>query len=76
MLEISSFYTPIKTTIICGMVPEIQSKTDRTFYHFGPFFAPTNPGNQNFEKMKEVSGDVIISNMCTTNHDHIIIYAS
>ena len=39
LLEISSFYTCVpKTTIISGMVPEIQSKTGRIFCHFGPFF--------------------------------------
>ena len=40
LLEISSFYTWVpKTKVIWGMVPEIQSKTDRSFCHFGPFFA-------------------------------------
>ena len=39
-----------------GVVPEIQSETDRIFCHFGPFLAllppppPNNPKNQNFEK--------------------------
>ena len=45
------------------MIPEIQSETDRIFCHFGPFFAllpPNYPQNQNFEKMKKASGDVIM----------------
>ena len=46
LLEISSFNTcvPKITTIWC-MVPEIQSKTDRIFCHFGPFFALLPPLN-------------------------------
>ena len=43
---------------------------------FWAIFCPYEPGKSKFWKNKEVSGDVIISNMCTTNHDHIIIYAS
>ena len=34
-----------------------------------------NPQKQNFEKMKKVSGDVIILHVCTKNHDHVV-YAS
>ena len=44
------------------------------FCNFGPFLTilpPNNPQNQNFEKMKKVSGDVIILYMCTKNHDHM-----
>ena len=36
---------------------------DIIFCHFGTFFTlltPNNPENQNFEKMKEAPGDVII----------------
>ena len=40
-----------------------------------PFYPPNNPENQNFEKLKKASGDVIILYMCTKNDDHII-YAS
>ena len=81
MQEISSFYTSVpKTTIIWGTVPEIQSETDRIFYHFEPFFFPFPPllnnlENQNFEKMKKVYVDVIILRMFTKNHDHVM-YAS
>ena len=49
--------------------------TDRIFSHFGPFFPllpPNNSENQNFEKMKKASGDVIILHMCTKNHDHMM----
>ena len=34
---------------------------------------PTNnPENQNFEKMKKATGDVIILNLCNKKHDHMI----
>ena len=37
------------------------------FCHFGPFFGlspPDNPKNQNFEKLKETPGDIIILHKC------------
>ena len=78
LLEISSFYTCVpKTTIIWGTVPEIQSETN-FFCHFGPFFAlylplhPNNPENQNFEKIRNASGDVIILNWCNKKHDRMM----
>ena len=43
--------------------------------HFLPFYPTNNPKNQDFEKMKRTSGDVIILHMCTKNHDHMM-YAS
>ena len=52
------------------MVSEILSATDRTFCHFGLFFAllpPRNPENQNFEKMKKAPGDIISLHMSTIN---------
>ena len=42
----------------------------------GYFFAILHPlphkklKNQNFEKMKKISGDIIILHMCTKNHNH------
>ena len=49
------------------MVPEIWSKTDIIFCHFGPFFTllPSKKKkplkNRNFEKMKKkIHGDIII----------------
>ena len=39
------------------------------------FYPINNPKKQNFEKMKKVSGDVIILHVCTKNHDHVV-YAS
>ena len=38
---------------------------------FCPFTPPKNLKNQNFEKMKEKTGDIIILHKCTKNHDHI-----
>ena len=52
------------------------------FCHFGQFFAllppshpPNNPENQNFEKMKKASGDVIILNLCNKKHNQMMMYA-
>ena len=44
------------------------------FGHFLPLFSPlpNNPENQNFEKMKKASGDVIILNLCNKKHDHMM----
>ena len=45
------------------MVPEIRSETDRIFVilgHFLLFQPPTDPENQNFEKLKKTPGDIII----------------
>ena len=36
---------------------------------FSPFYLPNNPKNQNFEKLKKTSGDIIILHMCTKNYD-------
>ena len=57
------------------MVLEIWSATDRIFGHFGPFlsfYLPNNPKNQNFEKMKKKSGDVIILHRCNINYNHMM----
>ena len=44
--------------------------------NYGAFFyPPDNLENQNFEKMKKASGDVITLHMCTKNHNHMM-YAS
>ena len=54
-----------------GTTPQIQSETDKNFYHFEPFFAilsSNNLENQIFEKIKKVAGEVIILQMCTKNH--------
>ena len=42
--------------------------------HYLPFHPTpqTKPENQNFEKMKKESRDVIIRYICTRNHDHKI----
>ena len=50
------------------MIPEILSETGRIFFvilgHFLPFY-PSNPKNQNFAKIKKLSGDIIILHVCT-----------
>ena len=55
---------------------------DRIFVSFWAIFCPFTPPpppnnleNQNFEKMEVVSGDGIISHMCTKNYNHMM-YAS
>ena len=74
-LEILSLYTCLPPmTILQCIVSEILSATDRTFCHFGLFFAllpPRNPENQNFEKMKKAPGDIIILHMSTINKNHM-----
>ena len=50
------------------MVPEIKGATGKTFCHFGPFFGPNNPKNQNFEKMKNSPGNIITLHKCTKNN--------
>ena len=56
------------------MVPEIWSMTDRTLCNFGPFlpfYAPKNPKNLNFQKIKNTPEDTIILQKCTKIHDHM-----
>ena len=62
-------------TIIWCMVPEIWRATHKIFCHFGLFFAllpPNNPKNQNFEKLKNTPGDIIILHKCSKNNDHML----
>ena len=40
--------------------------------HFLPFYPPHNPKNQNFEKIKEMPGCIIL-HKCTKNHDHYTV---
>ena len=57
------------------MVSVIWSATGRIFCHFRLFFAhlpPKNPKNQNSEKRKRLSGDIITLHMCTINDNHMI----
>ena len=58
------------------MVPEIRSKTDRIFCHFGVLSAlllrANDPEDQNFVTMKKKPGDIIILYMCMINEDHMI----
>ena len=56
-----------------------DTKRDRIFCHFWPFFCfihplpPNNPQNQNLKKMKKTSRDVIILNLCNKKkHDHMM----
>ena len=55
--------------IIWCTVPEILHVTDViAIFHFGLFFALLH---KNFEKLKKTSGDIIILQKCTKNHDHM-----
>ena len=40
--------------------------------HFLPFYPPNSLKNQNFEKMKKISGDIIILQKCTKNYDQLM----
>ena len=51
---------------------DTQWNKHRHFEPFLPFYPFNNPENQNFEKMKNVSGDVIILQMCDKNHSHMM----
>ena len=65
----------ISMTVIRCMVSEIKTNGDKNFYHFTQFFAfyPTNYSeNKNCQKMKKMSGDIIISHMCTINDNHMM----
>ena len=42
-----------------------------SFWTFLPFYPPNNPEDQNFEKMKNISEDIIL-HMCNINGNHII----
>ena len=39
---------------------------------FLPFYPRKNQKNQNFEKMKKFTGDIIILRVCTKNHNHMM----
>ena len=43
--------------------------------HFLSFYSPNNPKNQNFEKMKQRPGYIIILEKCTKNHNHALHYS-
>ena len=64
LLKISSFYTSVsKIIIICYAVLEIWCVMGAIVFHFGqfvPLYPPHSPKNENFKKMKETPGDIII----------------
>ena len=52
-----------------------MERDGQTFLPFWAIFALLplqRPGNQNFEKMKKMPGDIIILHKCTKNYDQII----
>ena len=40
---------------------------------FLPFYLPKNPKNQNLEKLRKTTGDIIILHMCTINDNQMIM---
>ena len=40
--------------------------------NFLPSYPHNNPKNQNFEKLKNMPGDINILHKCTKNHDHML----
>ena len=76
-LMISSFYKSVpKIMNRWCTVPEIECMTDLiAISHLDYFFIllpPSDPKNQNFEKRKNLSGDIIILHMCTRNYDQMM----
>ena len=55
--------------IIWCMVPEIVLVILDSFL---PFYPPKKTKNQNFEKMKQPPGDIIILHMCNINDNHMM----
>ena len=49
-----------------------QTKCFVILDHFLPFHHPDDPENQNFEKLKETPGDIIILHMSTINGNHMM----
>ena len=73
--RLSDYTCKPQMTIIWGMVLEIWSAADKMFCHldrFLPIYPTHNPKNQNFEKMKKITGDIIILHMCTINENHMM----
>ena len=63
------------TTILC-MVPEKWSATDRIFLSFWAIFCPFIPQQPQKSKLKKKDkrpGDIIISHMCTKNHNMLSV---
>ena len=73
-MEILLLYTcvPKNENYMWCMVPEIWNTT-KFFIIMGHFlpFHPTNPKNQNFEKMKKTL-EILLKNHCTKNNDHML----
>ena len=44
----------------------------QSFWHFGPFDPPSNPKNLNFEKLKNIPGDIITLHLCTTDGNYMM----
>ena len=58
--------------IIWYMFLEIWSATDMIFSHFGPTSPPLSTNKtQNFEKMKKMPENIIISHKCSINNNHM-----
>ena len=59
---------------VAFMVLEIRS--ERQFFvilgHFPPFDSHNDSENQNFEKMKKMSGNIILLHVCTINENYMI----
>ena len=65
--DISLFYTCVtKILMIWSTVPEQQTEIGN-FRSFFVLLPPKNLRNQNFEKIKRIAGDIIISRICTKN---------
>ena len=43
-----------------------------SFWLFFTLLSPKSPKNKNFEKIKKIPGNIIISQMCTKNYDQMM----
>ena len=77
LLEISSFYTCVPKPQLYE-VQLLRYGVRQNFFvilgYFLPFYPhpPNNPENQNFDKMKKASGDVIILKLCNKKQNHMM----
>ena len=59
-----------------NQVQSLRYGVTQSFCHLGPSFAlyhpPNTPEDQNFEKKKKASGDVIILNLCNKKHNQMM----
>ena len=72
-MEIISFYHKLQSYDVWFLRYGVRhTEFFVTLDCFLPFYPPTNPENQNFEKMKKNIEDIINLHMCTINDNHMM----